>query len=570
MNLNSFNRTVSLLLRLTDTQIATTPIVPFVPQKPAPEVRAPLMPLARCTPESAGISSEYLNEYVLRLYNEKAAAQQTLMVLRDGKVLCEAGFRGQSTHVWKNLYSASKSITAIAIGFLMDEHKLKATDKVVDILSKYVTPLNKIRLGELTVKHLLTMTSTVMFNEPLAVTESDWIKSFFNATLKGKMGKTFNYNSLNSYMLSVIVREVSGESMTEFLKPRLFEPLGITDYFWECCMKGYEKGGWGLYMKPEDLAKIGVLIQNRGLWNGHRIISSRFIDAATKRQVVTPEECGNFDYGYQVWVGKNYNSFLFNGMTGQNLLCFKDNGIMVMSNAGNGDVFQQNKFFDITEEFFNKDFCSTLPENPNEEKQLKKTLSDVFKPKTKMPFDLRSVLSGKKYFTREKHSVSVSLYPTFLQVVQNNYSAGTKSISFDTQNGSFFMSYEENDETYCFEIGFKKPVMTIISIHGEKCAVNVLGRFAFDEDERRVFIIKIDFVETPCSRIIKAFYDDGNVTFEFSETPGEELLRNGSDLLGKNFKDNFISAVALAKLDMDFVYYKMQRLFAPVLKGEEL
>lgn len=570
MSFNSLNRVISLMLRVADMQNATDPVIPFEPQKPAPDISPPAVPLERRIPEEVGVSSEVIREYVSRLYSEKAAAQQTLLILRYGKVICEAGFRGYDTHIWKNLFSASKSVTAVAIGLLMDEHKIKATDKVVDILSGYVTPIVKMKLSSLTVKHLLTMRSSVMFSEPNSVTDEDWVKGFFNAPLKGKPGKTFAYNSLNSYMLSVIVREVSGESLTEYLRKRLFEPLGISEYFWERCPRGYEKGGWGLYMKPEDFAKIGILIQNGGLWEGRRILSARFISAAVKRQASVPEEYGGFDYGYQIWVGRKGNSFLFNGMTGQNLICFPESGIIVVSNAGNGDIFQQNEFFRITEEFFDRRFEGALPQDKAARSRLKRTLFSVMYPENKMPFDLRSVLDGKKYFTKEKHAASVGLYPVLLQAVQNNYSCGTRSIGFDIKDGKFFMIYEQSDETYCMELGFSKPVTTVISMHGEEYAVNAGGRFAFDEDGRRVFIMEIDFIEFPCKRIIKMFYDDDEVVFEFSETPGMVLCNNVLNVIFRALRSGFLSSAAISRLDPDFIKYKTERLFSPVLKGEEI
>ncbi len=118
---------------------------------------------------------------------------------------------------------------------------------------------------------------------------------------------------MNSYMLSVIVRDVSGQSLMEYLKPRLFRPLQIQRVDWEVCPKGIEKGGWGMYMTPEDMAKIGLLYLQNGIWQGERLISEALIREATKMQMAAPQSTGAYHYGYHVWVGKQGKSFLLNG-----------------------------------------------------------------------------------------------------------------------------------------------------------------------------------------------------------------------------------------------------------------
>ena len=113
----------------------------------------------------------------------------------------------------------------------------------------------------------LIMTSLVQFNERGAVSCNDWVRGFLDSPVNGTAGSKFEYNSMNTYMLSAIVTEITGESLMDYLRPRLFEPLGITRIFWESCPKGITKGGWGLFLCPEDAAKIGQLCLQKGMWN---------------------------------------------------------------------------------------------------------------------------------------------------------------------------------------------------------------------------------------------------------------------------------------------------------------
>jgi len=108
--------------------------------------------------------------------------------------------------------------------------------------------------------------------------------------------------------------------MDEYLKPRLFEPLGITDYLWEKCPRGITKGGWGLFMHTEDMAKLGQLYLNKGKWNGKQIIPESWAEASVMKKVDSIE--GTYGYGYQLWMEERPGSFEYNGMLGQNVLIY--------------------------------------------------------------------------------------------------------------------------------------------------------------------------------------------------------------------------------------------------------
>lgn len=154
----------------------------------------------------------------------------------------------------------------------VSEGKLSLDTKIVDVFRKNVSLFGFIRQKDLTVRHLLTMTSGVSFNETGAISGNDWVKGYLEAFCHHEPGTYFEYNSMNTYMLSAIITEITGETMLDYLKPRLFAPLGITWVFWETCPKGKNKGGWGLFLCVEDMAKLGQLYLDGGKWKGQQVI----------------------------------------------------------------------------------------------------------------------------------------------------------------------------------------------------------------------------------------------------------------------------------------------------------
>jgi hypothetical protein len=243
----------------------------------------------------------------------------------------------------------------MAIGMLVDEGKLSLDDNVIKILDKKVSLFSSLGYRNLTLRHLLTMTSGATFAEVGTVVEKNWLKAYFESGVSFQHGKRFNYNSLNSYVLSCIVKEVSGEGLCDYLKPRLFDPLGIKSYYWEKSPEGIENGGWGLYLKREDVAKLAQLYLDDGVWQGKRILSKKWIRESTSPSVNTPEEFGSFDYGYHIWCNKSKNSFLFNGMFCQDALVLRDQRIIIITNGGIEQLFQQSEYYGIIERYFNTD-----------------------------------------------------------------------------------------------------------------------------------------------------------------------------------------------------------------------
>ncbi len=580
MNLSSLNKTVSQVRSLFDCNNPTQAILPVRPQKPSLPLHGVSIPLPRATPESQGVSSQRIASFLERLNNDPTLNMHSILICRNGYLLCAAGFGAQDPTLHKHTFSACKSVTSLAIGMLLDDGKLALDTKLVDLFPEEAGPIHRLRLKDLTVYHLLTMTAGVVFNEAECMTETDWIHRFFSSATAGDLGKDFRYNSLNTYMLSALVKKVTGSSLSAFLEHRLFAPLGIQDAFWETCPTGIEKGGWGLYIRPEDLAKIGQLVLQKGRWHGAQLISESYIAQATSAQVNVPVDYGDYDYGLHIWTGRSQNQFLFNGMFGQNVIGFPDSGILLVSNAGNGEMFQTGNFYTYAAEAFGGDFPDILPPDANARKSLAACMDRLQAfPSLRRGFLRRTPqfpsvchhFAGRSFASDDRKASALGLFPVLLQIAQNNFSTGVKRIRFVQTPDRFDLVYEEQDEIHRVAIGFTQSEQSELSFHGEKFRVACFGSFSWDEDGRIVLKLRIDFLETPFSRLLR-FYLSGNgqLTLLQQEVPGAPFLTQLYDQLRTKLSDRRVLSAIVGKLDEDYLLYRIEKTFAPkVVFAEE-
>lgn len=579
MNLFPMTQTAALMGQLIDTKTSTVPIIEMNSFKPEfdPEIHSTR--LERCKPEEEGISSVLISEFLHTLKRDRTLNMHSVTVARNGKILCEAAFGAQRLDIWKHAFSASKSVTSLAIGMLIDEGLLTLDEKVVSIFRDEANAVARIKLKDMCVEDLLTMRSTVLFAEADSMTEVDWVRAFLSASTKGDVGETFRYNSLNTYMLSAIVSKKTGMPMSEYLKPRLFEPLGIRDYFWEKCPKGIDIGGWGLYIRPEDFVKIATLVQNGGEYNGNRLVSEEYVNMATVKHVDIGWESERFDYGYQIWIGKNANTYLFNGMLGQNVICFKDSGIVIVTNAGNSDMFQQSSFFEYAENFFDREFPVKIEANPKAYEMLCKQISGfslyndrnkksifkrIFGVFSSSPLTAKfELIDGKEYVVAEGEGKATGILPLVIQSVENCYSKGFFGLAFSRdEQGSPVMTYRENEAEFEIPLGFDTPKSTNIKYRNENFLISCKAKFTYNEVDDPVLVVRLDFLETPSSRIIKIyFYGEDSVLVEQTETPGADFMQGLTDMVVTQMVGNPLLGAVYEKFGAELIDYKIEQIF---------
>lgn len=570
MNIFSMAQSVTLAGKIFDAKKATDPMIRYSSFKPAflfGEARRSTR-LEVATPESVGIPSAHIRAFIERIVSDRTLNMHDLLIIRNGKKIAEVTFGAERTDVWKHTFSACKSVVSLAIGMLIDDGLLTLDERVVPMFSEDVGTVAKIRLRDLCVEDLLTMRSSILFAEVDSATDANWKKAFFASATQGEIGETFRYNSLNTYVLSAIVTAKTGKSLSQFLDERLFSPLGIVDYYWEKSPEEIDKGGWGLYIHPEDIAKLGILVMNGGVYEGKRYISEEYLQKATALQAkVRDEEC-RFHYGYQIWVGNDTDSFLFNGMLGQNVLGFRRNGILLITHAGNNEFFHSSTYFGYAKDFFDRDFEETLSSNSLELCRLQRAIKSLSSYESKNRVRARKM---RKVFSRlvGDYSVcsgdvaSVGVMPLMLQMVQSEYTRGFEKLTLELCDGKPHLIYIENEATYDFALDFKKPTLQSFDFGENHFLVATSAALRQNEDELWVLSLRLDFVETPFTRLIKIIFDGDNILVKQSELPGESFVIDLSeDMLKEALEKPFVSTI-LDKVGDDYIKWKLKKVFAP-------
>ena len=579
--------------------------VDYFPQKPDfPFDAVYEQAFVRATPESQGISSDLFAALLRELDASKDTEMHHFMALRHGKVICECNFAPYPKGMWHITHSMCKSITGMAIGMLIEEEKLKLDENIYDIFPDHINAFSKIFRPVITVENLLTMTSGVTFNESGIVSGNDWLGSFLNASVNGKPGTEFQYNSLNTYVLSAIVTKRTGETLTEYLTPRLFGPLGITKYYWETCPKGITKGGWGLFLCAEDMAKLGQLYLQRGKWNGQQLVSEYWIEISTARHLKTQND--TYGYGYQLWMEQRPGSFEYNGMLGQNVIIYPDMDMVLVTNAGNKEMFQDCIMLNIIRKYFPVNYhpADVLPENPLSYSLLKRLCGELengennsrstsLRGRWKRNVVSRRKHSDKKYSYRisaavdrpsDHHSFmravsgrtyvmeqqNIGIAPLFVQVFHNNMTDGISEISFTYDAGNFYVSFTEGEVIHKLPVGFGRAADGCVDLHGEHYLVATLGEFARDENDIPVLKLEITFIEECVKRKVHIFFhEDNGIEIRWNETPGKKMILSGLSSITEELSGNFLynSLLGDHNITTELLHRLMEQTIEPAVRG---
>jgi Beta-lactamase class C and other penicillin binding proteins len=270
----------------------------------------------------------------------------SVMIVKDGNVIYSKWQSEGVDTIPHVLHSVSKTFTATAVGLAIADGKMQLTDKVIDYFPDKLPADVSDNLKAMTIRDLLTM-SCGHDEEPSfrGAPDQDWVTVFLAQPVKHEPGTFYLYNSLGTYMLSAIVQKVTGEKVVDYLTPRLFEPLHIDKQKWEESPQGINCGGWGLYLKTEDLAKMGQLLLQNGEWNGKQLIPAEWVAEMSKKQVesINPgtrmedaaakgltKETSDWmqGYGYQMWRCRP-GCFRADGARGQYIIVVPDKNAVI-------------------------------------------------------------------------------------------------------------------------------------------------------------------------------------------------------------------------------------------------
>ncbi|MBR2195278.1 MAG: serine hydrolase [Salinivirgaceae bacterium] len=282
---------------------------------------------------------------------------QSVMIAQHGKVVYERWMNGGAADSAHVMHSVSKSFCATAVGMLVDDGKLKVTDKVISFFPDQLPAEVSDNLKAMTVRDLLTMNcghETEPRTRGVDSENIDWVSAFLAHPVTKEPGTWYCYNSIGTYMLSAIVQKITGQKVVDFLTPRLFEPLRIDKPRWDESPQGINCGGWGLYIKTEDMLKFGQLFLQQGQWEGKQLLSREWVAEASKYQVpsvpagtrpdeveakgLTTDNCAwLLGYGYQMWRCPD-NAYRADGARGQYIIVMPDQDAVIAITADSPDL----------------------------------------------------------------------------------------------------------------------------------------------------------------------------------------------------------------------------------------
>lgn len=501
-----------------------------------------------------GLNATELSRYLKILANSRKCALDGF-ALSVGEKLVVSGYRFPfSEQIPRITNSTCKTIVAIAVMFAVHEKRLKEEDLVISFFPEYDSLLTPKYVRQITIKHLLMMTSCTKCNETISVVNENWVKTFLSSECHAEPGSHFMYNSMNTYMLCAVLTKVTGLSVTQYLKTRLFEPLGINHIKWELCPMGIEKGGWGLHISLEQLLKIGIFIANNGSFNHQRLIPAVWIKKMKETTITQDTDAFATGYGYQLWKLPK-GCYMLSGMYGQHVIIDEQQKLVVAMNAHCYHLFPDSPLVRHTVRFYsNPDLFHQ--DNPIKGEVAYKQFLQQFHVFCKgypvLQNPLAYTLFGKKRQKKEEERwlkfwkrldrldkkrlhVQQDTIKFFPYMLQGMYQCPPFSISDivcskvedrlrmifyhieNTTNGKKRekIILEASLFTYCYQF---------LHLGKNKVPIAVKLECAKDEEGYLVFLLNIVFLETGFHRIIKFFFYDEHIGIECQEYPDIQVV----------------------------------------------
>ena len=379
--------------------------------------------LPRSSPEQQGIASADLLAFVDAADNE-VDAMNSFMLIRHGQVVAEGWWAPYDRDTPHMLYSLSKSFTSSAVGFAIAEGKLNLDDPVLKFFPDEAPAEPSANLRAMRVRDLLRMNTGNQIEAPIRVNDpgkqpDTWVKTFLTHSVPFKPGTHFLYNSPATYMLSAIVQKVTGKTVLEYLRPRLFQPLGFKDPAWVSSPQGISAGAYGLSIRTEEIARFGELYLHQGRWNGKQLLPANWVAQATSVQTSTgsaPASDWDQGYGYQFWRSR-HNSFRGDGAFGQYCMVIPELDAVVAITSGVRNMQQVMNL--VWDKLLPAMKPGRLPENPAARRQLEARLASL---KVKFPSGLAS------------SPISANVSGKWFAFAEND--RGIKAVSFDFNSPS--------------------------------------------------------------------------------------------------------------------------------------
>ena len=473
--------------------------------------------LPRSTPEAEGVSSAGISRFIDAVEKSKNELHSFVM-LRHGKVIAEGWWDPYKNSLRHTLYSASKTFTSTAVGFAVSENKLKLTDKVISFFPNDLPDPISPNLAALTIRDVLTM-SDGQDPEPssIAGTSKNWVKAFLATPIVNKPGSVFLYNSLGTFMLSAIVQKVTGQKVVDYLKPRLFDPLGITGMDWEENLLSVNTGGWGLRVKTEDMAKLGQLYLQKGIWNGTQVLPAAWVAEATTTKIIqhpgleqSKKDSSDWEQGYcyQIWRCR-HNAFRADGAFGQFIIVMPEQDVVIAIQAETPNM--QNEINLVWYYLLPAIKKSKLPEDQKALYTLKARLSTLaIKPNAGSFTSFTANKNLNKYFIMEPNenqigSITIQIKDSICHFIMNT--------NADTYNLYYGAGFWKTAQT-------NKPGPSLVSAAKENWALlspyKIASNFYWKDDQ--TLVMEMRYIESPHSEITTCHFDGNKITVDIERS----------------------------------------------------
>ena len=473
------------------------------------------------TAESVGIDSSVIAKMTEEM-SYRGINIHSLMVLRDNKVACEAWSKPLTPETPHMVYSISKSFLATAYGFALEENKITRETRLVDIFPEIRKKKKDEFLEKLTIHHLLCMTAGKQTSIRGSKSD-DWLKLFVNAKWIFEPGTSWRYVNDNYYIASKMLCKILGESITEYLTPRLFEPLGIDIPFWEHAPDGVEAGGWGLMLKTEDIAKFILCYHNNGTYNGVQVIPEWWIKEATSyisdNSVSEKEPDASAGYGCGFWrCAGMKNTYRCEGMFCQYAISFEDYNACLVMTSEHSDL---QETLDVIWKYMPDAFIE-----PDSESQSSKiSLTDKSQITIKPRCETEKRINGNTYKIRKCKFINfigfpISVLPMPIVFFAKERGGNMNNLKFDFSSNGCTFSWKEDG-------GFKNSIF--LSMNGDASFDEiVLGElkmlvrsYAYWENDKTL-VLHIRPLASVAERVLKFEFNGKKIKMHPRYIPGTD------------------------------------------------
>ena len=337
--------------------------------QPTPAASNPSRTWPTSTPEEQGMDSETLAQAAAEI-GSKQINLHSMIVIRHGTIVVEKYFGSYSADRTQEVYSITKDVTAVLIGIAIGQGAIDSVDhKVLDYFPDLTLADNDVRKQDITIEDLLSMSSGLAWSDDADVDpmmrSGSQVRYVLNRPMAAAPGEKFNYDTGAPGLLLAILQKATGTRPIDFANAYLFGPLGITDVYWQTDSMGLETGGFGITMSPRDMAALGYLYLQNGVWNGKQVVPADWVEASFDSHIDPMMQSEKRSgYGYLVWL-QTHGAISAQGMGGQYIIMVPAQDLEVVFTADlSGDDFQQP--YDVFESYILPAAKSDapLPANP--------------------------------------------------------------------------------------------------------------------------------------------------------------------------------------------------------------